>query len=155
MPILGCDSAHDVFGERRNRETRVDAGIGGHNRPIHDIQTRIVEYLGVQVHYAVFRIATHRAAAQDVRGGGNIEQTFQECALRDRIDLAGKRAHYLVTDIHLRLDRSFFIAAGDQPAAEQRAEVAAQPEQDIPALLRARLEPLANRLRSLIAVPGQ
>ena len=45
--------AHRIFGQRRDGQARIYAGIGGHDRAIDHVQPRIVEHLAVHVDHAV------------------------------------------------------------------------------------------------------
>ena len=70
--------AHRVFRQRGDCQGWVDAGIGGHDGAVDDIETRIIMHFKVFVYHPSLRILSNRRATQDVGGCGQAKQIFAE-----------------------------------------------------------------------------
>ena len=69
----GRNMAHGTLRERADGEARINAQVGGDHGAIDDIGIAVAEQAVVRIHDAVGGIDADGAAAEDVRGAGNVE----------------------------------------------------------------------------------
>src|SRR3984885_16344992 len=78
-----------VFGQRGDRQARVDTWVGGQRRAVGDQQVLVAEYLAAGVDDALGGGAGDDRAAEDVRGRRHVEQRLGGSALRGAADTLG------------------------------------------------------------------
>lgn len=125
LPFL-LHPAHRILRQGCNRERRIDPRIGGHDRAVHHVQSRVIVHLEVQVYDAFLGVQADGAAAQDVGGGGRVEQRLVDGPGGHPVGFLCKGFDHLVADLYFGGDGVLLVRLGDQPPAEEGEEASSQ-----------------------------
>ena len=124
--ILVLNLTHRILRQRSDGQRRVDAGVGGHDGAVHNVQSGIVEDLEIEVDHAVGFVGAERDAAHEVSGCGKVEERIREGRGGNAVDLFGKGAGDFVGKGEA-VGAVFFFVLDDQSLAPEGEETASQP----------------------------
>src|SRR6266498_1712752 len=101
------------------KKDSIQPRIRWHNGTIHDIQSRIIEYLKVQINHAFLIIAAKWDSAHKMCGCGKVKQAICESCLRNAIDFFRERLYHMISNRNLLWNGMIGIRPEHQSFAEE------------------------------------